>query len=222
MEWAPSSAPLSLGPSSNCLREDSVRTELSRHVLQCSLVSRNETDAIALAGKTMGDCAANPGGSAGDDDGAGGRFHATHRRLGGVEFVRSDRLGVDHRYMAVCRAIFATRLADSRQLQHGCSLSGAKVREKDDPAIGKLERIVVRCRVLGIHLPEAGNPSAGLPPLEKTKERSPPLDVIFKRELGAGQKADRYRRRIVGCEAAGRRARKARCYQIIAGFGCAR
>ena len=42
-------------------------------------LSRNETDAIALAGKTMGDRAANPGGSAGDDDGASGMFHATQR-----------------------------------------------------------------------------------------------------------------------------------------------
>jgi hypothetical protein len=38
-----------------------------------------KTGAIALAGKTMGDRAAYPGGSAGDDDGAGGMLYATHQ-----------------------------------------------------------------------------------------------------------------------------------------------
>ena len=137
--------------------------------------------------------------------------------------MRADRLDIDHCHMSIRRAILTPHPRYGRQLQHGCSLSRAKVREQDDPPVRKLDGIVVHCRVLGIHLTETGEPSARLPFLKQTEEakkRLTPLDVVFKCEFGARQEADRDRRRIGRCEATGVRASKGCCYQIVAGFGC--
>lgn len=139
-----------------------------------------------------------------------------------VQFMRAIRLDVDDGRMAVRRRMFATHLAYGRQLQHRGSLSRTKVGEQDDAAVRKLDGIMVRRRMLHVHLTEAGKPSAGLPFLKKTKERPTPLDVIFERQFSARQKADRYRWRIVGREAAGGGAWKARCYQVVAGLSRSR
>jgi hypothetical protein len=136
--------------------------------------------------------------------------------------MRAIRFDIDDRRMVVHRSMFAAHLADGRQLQHRCSLSRTKVGEQDDPAVRKLEGIMVRRRMLRVHLTEAGEPSAGLPLLEKAKEWPTPLDVIFERQFSARQKADRYRWRIVGREAASGGAWKARCYQVVAGLSRSR
>jgi hypothetical protein len=193
-------------------------------VLQCRLVSRDETDAIALTSEPMGDRAANSGGSAGDDDGAGRMLHAAHRDLSMsfVEFMRSDRFDVDHGHMAVRPAIFARDPCNDRQLHHGSPLPRVEVREQDDLAVRKFDGVMMRRRVLRVHLPETREPPTGSPFLEQTKERSTPLDFIFKRKLGAWQQANRNSRLIDGSKAAGGGAREGRCYQTVAGFGGAR
>jgi hypothetical protein len=77
-------------------------------------------------------------------------------------------------------------------------------------------------RLFRVDLPETREPCAGLPFLKETKEGAAPFDIIFKRELSTRQKADRYRLRIDGCEAAGGSAWKGCRYQVVAGFGRSR
>jgi hypothetical protein len=56
-------------------------------------------------------------------------FHATHRTLCAIELMRSNRFGVDDGHMAVGPAILARHPRYDRQLQHGRTLSRAKIRE---------------------------------------------------------------------------------------------
>jgi hypothetical protein len=97
-----------------------------------------------------------------------------------TDLVRPNRLGVDGSN-APGWPIVATRLSSDRQLQHRGLLSRMKVGEQDDAAVRKLEGIVVPRRMVHIQLTEAGEPTAGRAPLEKTKERPAPLDIAFKR-----------------------------------------
>jgi hypothetical protein len=51
-------------------------------------------------------------------------------------------------------------------------------------------------------LPKARDPATGIPFPEEAKDGAAPLDIMIERKFGAWLEADRYRRRIDGCEAA--------------------
>jgi hypothetical protein len=69
-------------------------------------------------------------------------------------------------------------------------------------AIRKLDSVVMPARMLGVHLPKARDPSAGIPFPEETEEGATPLDITIKRKFGTRQEADRNCRLVDGCEAA--------------------
>ncbi|WGS19770.1 MULTISPECIES: hypothetical protein [unclassified Bradyrhizobium] len=136
-----------------------------------------------------------------------------------VELVGPDRLGVDHCHVGFRQKILVRHPGQDWQLQHGRSLSRAKVRQQHDLAVRKFDGVVMSGCALHVHLPEAREPTAVRPSLKQTKERATPLDVIFKRKFGARQKTDRYRGLIDGCKAAGTGAWKTCRYELVAGFG---
>lgn len=171
-------------------------------LLNATPASCDKTDAIVLASETMGDRAAHTGGSAGDDQGAGEILRASHYRLCMVSFTRSYRLDVNNGRPAIRRAIFAPHLRHDRQLQYGCSLPRAKISQQDNLAVWKLDGVVVPARVFHVHLPKTRDPATGIPFPEESKDGAAPLDIMIEREFGARLEADRYRRRIDGCEAA--------------------
>ena len=45
-----------------------------------------------------------------------------------------------------------------RKLQHDRALAFAKMREQHDLSVGKFQRIMVRARLVHVHLPEFGRP----------------------------------------------------------------
>jgi hypothetical protein len=82
------------------------------------------------------------------------------------------------------------RPAGTRQLQHGCVLTFAEIRYKDDLTIGKFQGIVVGRRPIKIHLPEPRDLVRGFPRGQKP-ERSVALNLFFKRKFCPGQQANR-------------------------------
>jgi hypothetical protein len=83
-----------------------------------------------------------------------------------------------------------------RQLQNRSMLAEAEVGEQHDPAVGKLDGVVVGAGVIHVDLPEASYPMRDHPGLliEEAQKKSGllALDVAVERELGAGKQADGY------------------------------
>ncbi|HWN53273.1 MAG TPA: hypothetical protein VNO18_26230 [Xanthobacteraceae bacterium] len=67
------------------------------------------------------------------------------------------------------------------------------MREQHDPAIGELNGIVVRTRIVQVDLPKPPNPVRDVPrfPLEKTQKKSGflPLNFAVEGDLGTWKKA---------------------------------
>ena len=83
-----------------------------------------------------------------------------------------------------------------RKLQHDRALAFAKMREQHDLSVGKFQRIMVRARLVHVHLPESGDPVRQRPgpPEQKLEAGEMTLDLFLKNDLGARKEADGYRR----------------------------
>lgn len=79
------------------------------------------------------------------------------------------------------------------QLQHGCMLTYAQMREQHDLAIRELNGIMVRTWIVQVDLPEPSHFVMNAPRflLEKAQLKSSnlTLDFAFERDLGPGKKA---------------------------------
>jgi hypothetical protein len=80
-----------------------------------------------------------------------------------------------------------------RKLQHDRALAS---REQHDLAVGKFQRIMVRARLVHVHLPESGDPVMQRPgpPEQKLEAGEMTLDLFLKNDLGARKEADGYPR----------------------------
>jgi hypothetical protein len=83
-----------------------------------------------------------------------------------------------------------------RKLQHDRALAFAKMREQHDLSVGKFQRIMVRARLVDVHLPESGDPVRQRPgpPEQKLEAGEMTLDLFLKNDLGARKEADGYPR----------------------------
>jgi hypothetical protein len=70
------------------------------------------------------------------------------------------------------------------------------MREQHDLAVGKFQRIMVRARLVHVHLPESGDPVMQRPgpPEQKLEAGEMTLDLFLKNDLGARKEADGYPR----------------------------
>src|SRR5580704_5320160 len=93
------------------------------------------------------------------------------------------------------------------------------MREQHDLAIRELDGIMVRVRIVQVHLPEPSHlvTDALRLPLEKAqlKSGSRTLDFAFERDLGARKKADSYFRFTTGGKPTGRGIPKFRRDQLV-------
>jgi hypothetical protein len=81
-----------------------------------------------------------------------------------------------------------------RKLQHDPGLAFAKMREQHDLSVGKFQRIMVRARLVHVHLPESSEPLRQRPgpPEQKLEAGEMTLDLFLKNDLGARKEADGY------------------------------
>ena len=100
----------------------------------------------------------------------------------------------DIQHAAHCRAI--VEKAVRRKLQHDRALAFAKMREQHDLSVGKFQRIMVRARLVHVHLPELGDPVRQRPgpPEQKLVAGEMTLDLFLKNDLSARKEADGYPR----------------------------
>src|SRR5215813_11427533 len=90
-------------------------------------------------------------------------------------------------------ALLIRRPASAGQLQHCRVLALTKISNQHDLPVRELQRIMMRCRPIEIHLPETGNFVSRLPGGQEP-ERSIAFDLFLECKFRPGEQTDGYAR----------------------------
>jgi hypothetical protein len=115
--------------------------------------------------------------------------------------------------------IIGSRLRNGRQLQHGRVLAYAQASEQHDLPVGELKGIMVRVRIVQVHLPETSHRVTDVLRFifeeAQLKSGNLTLDIAFERDLGAGKQADGCVT-VFGCAEAARASAKVAGGELVA------
>jgi hypothetical protein len=124
---------------------------------------------------------------------------------------------------AVLRSCFGSNARYSRQLQDGRNLTGAQPGQEYDLAAGKLKRVVMCVRLIGIQLPKLSYPIHDLRALAKEVQSGFILHVFLEREFRARKQTNRNAWLSDSSETTGDRPAELGRHQLVAnlcGSGC--
>jgi hypothetical protein len=101
-------------------------------------------------------------------------------------------------------------------LQHDGFLAWDHAGQQHDLPVGKLEGVVVGVPLVGIDLSKAGHPGGHLATREEKVKLRIVLNVVFERDLGPREKANRDGGLFGSCKTAGKRVGKCGRNQFFA------